>query len=95
LDYFFVHHSTALNANIFTGPVLSEFNEGVKREMCDPVSSKIQKFSFKLPKEVTTGTVSTLIVLLQSGVRLEDVLVTLGMLRYAIVWYLYLTDRIN
>ncbi|KAJ7347608.1 armadillo-type protein [Mycena albidolilacea] len=68
-----------------TSPVLSEFNEGVKREMCDPVSSKIQKFSFKLPKEVTTGTVSTLIVLLQSGVRLEDVLVTLGMLSHDLI----------
>ncbi|KAJ6578577.1 armadillo-type protein [Mycena capillaripes] len=53
-----------------------------KREMIEPVSPKSQNFNLKLPKEVTTRTISTLIVLLKSGVRPENVLVTLGMLSH-------------
>ncbi|KAJ7248719.1 armadillo-type protein [Mycena rebaudengoi] len=65
-----------------TSAVLTEVNEGGKRETIDPVISKIQNVSLRLPKEVTTGTISTLIVLLKSGVRLENVLVALGMLSH-------------
>ncbi|KAF7338934.1 ARM repeat-containing protein [Mycena venus] len=42
----------------------------------------LTKLTLELPKEVTTGTISTFILLLKSGLGLENVLVTLGMLSH-------------
>ncbi|KAJ7020727.1 hypothetical protein C8F04DRAFT_1013931 [Mycena alexandri] len=82
--------ATAPNANLLAGALLSEVKEGRKREVIDPLLSKIQKMGMKSNKDaerlVTAGTIPTLILLLKTravdGIGLENVLMALGILTH-------------
>ncbi|KAF7334676.1 Protein kinase domain-containing protein [Mycena venus] len=85
-----VSTTTAPNATLLAGALLSEVKEGRNRDVIDPLLVKIQKLGVKSHKDaqklVTAGTIPTLILLLKTravdGIGLETVLIALGILTH-------------
>ncbi|KAJ7465395.1 armadillo-type protein [Mycena galericulata] len=85
-----VSGSTALNATLLAGALLSEVKEGRDPDVIDPLLSKIQTLGLRSHKDaqklVTAGAIPTLTLLLKTraigGIGLEIVLLALGILTH-------------